>query len=73
MYDIALQYGGVAERRSRILKELGVRRGEFILGAIHRAENTDILERRGHSDRPGTSGPDDPGCSATAPTHGGGT
>ena len=45
MYDAALHYGAKAERESRVLSQLGLRRGEFVLATIHRAENTDDEER----------------------------
>ncbi|HUA00193.1 MAG TPA: UDP-N-acetylglucosamine 2-epimerase (non-hydrolyzing) [Candidatus Aquilonibacter sp.] len=41
MYDAALRYGAKAERESTILECLGLRRREFFLVTIHRAENTD--------------------------------
>jgi UDP-GlcNAc3NAcA epimerase len=41
MYDAALYYGEQADRESRILDELGVERGRFVVATIHRAENTD--------------------------------
>jgi UDP-GlcNAc3NAcA epimerase len=45
MYDAALYYGAKAERESCILSELNLRRAEFILATVHRAENTDDDER----------------------------
>jgi UDP-GlcNAc3NAcA epimerase len=45
MYDTALHYGAKAERESSILSKLGLRRGEFVLATIHRAENTDNEDR----------------------------
>jgi UDP-GlcNAc3NAcA epimerase len=45
MYDAALEYGRVAFSSSRILEALGVRRRQFVLCTVHRAENTDDPER----------------------------
>jgi UDP-GlcNAc3NAcA epimerase len=45
MYDAALYYGAKAERSSRILTDLNLRRGAFVLATVHRAENTDDDER----------------------------
>lgn len=47
MYDAALFYGDLAERSSRILERLGLRKREFVLATIHRAENTDDPRRLG--------------------------
>jgi UDP-GlcNAc3NAcA epimerase len=41
MYDAALYYGACAEATSHVLRELGVRPGEYVLATVHRAENTD--------------------------------
>jgi UDP-GlcNAc3NAcA epimerase len=41
MYDAALFYGEKAMKNSKILSELDVRNGKYILTTIHRAENTD--------------------------------
>lgn len=45
MYDVALHYGEKAGARSRILADLQLIPGEFILATIHRAANTDDPER----------------------------
>jgi UDP-GlcNAc3NAcA epimerase len=45
MYDNALHFSDIAERKSDILKMLGVERDPFILATIHRDNNTDIPER----------------------------
>jgi UDP-GlcNAc3NAcA epimerase len=45
MFDAALYYGAKAETRSRILERLGLSPGAYVLATIHRAENTDDLER----------------------------
>lgn len=41
MYDVALKYAPVAERKSRIVESLGLRDRRYLLATIHRAENTD--------------------------------
>jgi UDP-N-acetylglucosamine 2-epimerase len=41
MYDSALFYMGLATEKSDVLERLGLKRGEFYLATIHRAENTD--------------------------------
>ncbi len=41
MYDAALYFGHKAESESRILDDLGLKAGEYILSTVHRAENTD--------------------------------
>jgi UDP-GlcNAc3NAcA epimerase len=41
MYDSVLHYGRLAEERSRILEELGIPRGGYVLATIHRQENTE--------------------------------
>ena len=45
MYDAALYYRAKAESQSRIITELGLREGEFVLATVHRAENTDDPEK----------------------------
>jgi UDP-GlcNAc3NAcA epimerase len=45
MYDASLYYMAKAEQESRILPQLGLTPGEYILATIHRAENTDNSER----------------------------
>jgi UDP-GlcNAc3NAcA epimerase len=45
MYDAALYYGAKAELESRILTDLNLRPGAFLLATVHRAENTDNDER----------------------------
>jgi len=45
MYDNALHFADIAEAKSEILKQYGLRSGEFILATIHRNNNTDIKER----------------------------
>jgi len=45
MYDVALQFGPVAERKSSILKDLSLKKGKYLLATVHRAENTDNRNR----------------------------
>jgi len=45
MYDAALYYGDRASRQSRVLEQLNIRRGEYVLATVHRAENTDSEDR----------------------------
>lgn len=45
MYDNAIYFSGLAEKKSTILKDLGVKSGEFILATVHRNFNTDNPER----------------------------
>lgn len=45
MYDAALLHGSRAERRSRVLEQLGLSQKNYVLATIHRPENTDHLER----------------------------
>jgi UDP-GlcNAc3NAcA epimerase len=45
MYDAALQFAQAAEAKSSILSRIGAERGRYVLATIHRAENTDALER----------------------------
>jgi UDP-GlcNAc3NAcA epimerase len=44
MYDSLLEHLKVAEKKSRIMRKLNLRKKEFYLLTIHRAENTDIKE-----------------------------
>ena len=41
MYDAALHFGQLADNRSRILEQLALRPGNYLLATVHRAENTD--------------------------------
>lgn len=45
MYDAALQYLALAERKSCILERLGLEPKSYALATVHRAENTDDPER----------------------------
>lgn len=45
MYDNSLHYAAVAQERSTILHDLGLKAGEFMLVTIHRDLNTDVKER----------------------------
>jgi len=44
MLDSFLQFSRVAERNSKILDELGLGRGKYLLATVHRARNTEIEE-----------------------------
>jgi UDP-GlcNAc3NAcA epimerase len=45
MYDATLYYGVKAESKRQILESLGLKTKEYILATIHRAENTNDLNR----------------------------
>jgi UDP-GlcNAc3NAcA epimerase len=45
MYDAALFFGSKAERESRILETLGLPADSYVLCTVHRAENTDNMQR----------------------------
>lgn len=45
MFDAVLHFGEVAKRKSEIIKALGIEKAEFILTTIHRAENTNDINR----------------------------
>lgn len=45
MYDNALHFSEIAEKKSRILEEVGVKPGEYALSTVHRNFNTDSPER----------------------------
>ena len=45
MYDNALYFSEIAEKKSRILEEVGVKPGEYALSTVHRDFNTDSPER----------------------------
>ncbi len=45
MYDSALFYAGMARERSDVLNHLALEPGSYYLATIHRAENTDDLDR----------------------------
>ena len=45
MYDNALYFSALAEKRSHILESCSVRPGEYILATVHRNFNTDVPER----------------------------
>ncbi len=47
MYDVALFYQEQARRQSKILENLSVTEGNFVLATCHRAENTDDPARLG--------------------------
>jgi UDP-N-acetylglucosamine 2-epimerase len=45
MYDAVLQYQDVAERKSTILKSLGLKPGQYLLATVHRPCNADREDR----------------------------
>lgn len=45
MYDGILYFSKIAREKSQILETLNLKNGEFLLCTIHRAENTNSLER----------------------------
>jgi len=45
MYDAAIAFSKVAEKKSRIVRDLSLTEKAYILVTIHRAENTDVLKR----------------------------
>lgn len=45
MFDAALHFGELASKKSTILNSMGVKPGRFLLSTVHRAENTDDLDR----------------------------
>ena len=45
MYDAVLYHSDLARQRSPILSCLGLQAGSYLLATVHRAENTDRLER----------------------------
>lgn len=45
MYDAALYFGKVAEEKSNIIDTLNLKEKQFRLCTVHRAENTDNIER----------------------------
>lgn len=47
MFDAALVFGDAARKRSRILETLGLEDKGYVLATVHRAENTDVVERLG--------------------------
>ncbi|WP_304511566.1 non-hydrolyzing UDP-N-acetylglucosamine 2-epimerase [Desulfobacula sp.] len=44
MYDAVLQFSEIAQRRSTILEDLGIKSKEYLLATVHRPYNTDIPE-----------------------------
>lgn len=48
MYDVAKLYADVAEKQSKIINNLSTSSKSYILVTIHRAENTDNVERLTH-------------------------
>lgn len=45
MKDAVLFYGAQSEKRSSIIHDLGLVKGEFVLATVHRQENTDSKDR----------------------------
>ena len=45
MQDAAIYYADKSEKRSTIMKQLGLRSNDFVLATLHRQENTDDLNR----------------------------
>jgi UDP-GlcNAc3NAcA epimerase len=45
MYDAALCYGRRAEEQSAVIEDLGLSKKQYILATLHRAENTDDIQR----------------------------
>ncbi len=45
MYDNSLYFASLAEQKSRLMQELNINQGEFILATVHRDSNTDVPER----------------------------
>ena len=45
MYDVALYHGARVSAEAGILKQLNLKPGSYVLATVHRAENTDNLER----------------------------
>ena len=41
MYDAAIFFGRMAEEKSKIIQDLDLRPGHYVLATVHRAENTD--------------------------------
>ncbi|MBU3184364.1 non-hydrolyzing UDP-N-acetylglucosamine 2-epimerase [Clostridium estertheticum] len=45
MYDATLNFSKLSKEKSKIMKELNLKQEEFILATIHRAENTNDINR----------------------------
>ncbi|GAA0124712.1 UDP-N-acetylglucosamine 2-epimerase (non-hydrolyzing) [Clostridium sp. CTA-19] len=45
MFDAVLHFKTIAEEKSKIISELGLEKNEYILTTIHRAENTNSIDR----------------------------
>lgn len=45
MYDAAVFFGKIAEKKSKIIGQLGLKNQQYFLSTIHRAENTDNPKR----------------------------
>ncbi|MFT3886343.1 MAG: UDP-N-acetylglucosamine 2-epimerase (non-hydrolyzing) [Flavobacteriales bacterium] len=45
MFDNSMHFAEVAERSSRVLRDLGLAPGSFVLATVHRDHNTDVPQR----------------------------
>ena len=45
MYDVALYYSQIAEKKSTVISEMKLEEKPFVLATLHRQENTDDLDR----------------------------
>lgn len=45
MFDVALRYGRISDEQSTIIEKLGLTGNDYTLATIHRAENTDDVQR----------------------------
>lgn len=48
MYDAALKFGQIAEKKSTIISKLGLQRGEYLLATVHRPHSTDYIDNLTH-------------------------
>ena len=44
MYDAALKFGRISEKRSTIISKLSLKKGEYLLATVHRPHSTDSVE-----------------------------
>jgi UDP-GlcNAc3NAcA epimerase len=45
MLDAVLEFRSLADKRVKLLESFNVRRGDYVLATVHRAENTDSIEK----------------------------
>ncbi len=45
MFDVSLRFRSIAEKQSKVLKTIGMKRGEYVLVTLHRPYNVDDPER----------------------------